>query len=303
MSVRDGAQTDGVGGALPPQAPGDDVADPGPGGGAADRGEVPGAAPWPRERRLVGMVHLPALPGAPRWGGSMEAVLERAVSDARALEAAGFDAVLVENFLDAPFFPSEVPPETVAGMTRAVAAVREATSLPVGVNVLRNDARAALAAAAATGAGFLRVNVHTGVMFTDQGTVEGRAAETVRLRAGLGVPVSLLADVLVKHATPPPGRTLEEAARDSWHRGLADALVVSGTATGAPTGLERVRRVRRAVPEARILVGSGVGPGTVAAVLEVADGAIVGTAVTREGRAGSGVDPERARRLAAAAKG
>jgi hypothetical protein len=233
----------------------------------------------------------------------MEAVLERAVSDARALEAAGFDAVLVENFLDAPFFPSEVPPETVAGMTRAVAAVREATSLPVGVNVLRNDARAALGIAAATGAGFLRVNVHTGVMFTDQGTVEGRAAETVRLRAGLGAPVSLLADVLVKHATPPPGRTLEEAARDSWQRGLADALVVSGVATGAPTELERIRRVRRVVPEARILVGSGVGPATVADVLEAADGAIVGTAVTREGRAGSGVDPERARRLAAAAKG
>ncbi|MEQ9401795.1 MAG: BtpA/SgcQ family protein [Longimicrobiales bacterium] len=251
----------------------------------------------PRRPFLIGMVHLLPLPGAPRWAGSMEPVLDRARADARALSSGGMDAVLVENFLDVPFHGAEVPPETVAAMACAVAAVVAEVSIPVGVNVLRNDARAALAVATATGARFIRVNVHTGMMITDQGTLEGRAADTVRQRATLGVNVAILADVLVKHATPPAGLDPAAAARDTWHRGLADGLVVSGSGTGAATDPERVRGVKEAVPEAPVLVGSGVTAESVAGLLAVADGAIVGSALTRDGHAGSGVDQDAVARL------
>jgi hypothetical protein len=227
----------------------------------------------------------------------MRAVLERARADARALAEAGMDGVLVENFLDAPFFGGAVPPETVAAVTRAAAeVVAELSALspvPVGVNVLRNDARAALGAAVAAGAVFVRVNVHVGTMWTDQGVLEGRAARTLRARAALGARIALLADVLVKHATPPPGLTVEAAAADTWTRGLADALVVSGAGTGMETDLERVARARAGAPGAPVLVGSGVTPATVARVLERSDGAIVGSALARDGRAGAGVDPGR----------
>ena len=104
--------------------------------------------------RLVGMVHLGPLPGAPRFGGSLQTVIDHALADASILAESGFDALIVENFGDEPFFPDEVPKITVAAMTRAVATVRDAVPLPVGVNVLRNDAMAALAVAAATGASF-----------------------------------------------------------------------------------------------------------------------------------------------------
>lgn len=258
---------------------------------------------WPGRKPLVGMVHLLPLPGSPRWGGSVEEVEDRALSDARALAAGGMDGVLVENFLDAPFFAGPVPPETVAAMARLVRAVRGEVGVPVGVNVLRNDAHAALAVAVAAEAAFIRVNVHTGAMWTDQGLVQGRAAETLRTRRALGTDVAILADVLVKHATPPPGLTAEGAAADTWTRGLADALVASGTGTGAPTSLEEIRRVAEGAPGAPVLVGSGVTPATVAELLAVADGAIVGTALTREGRAGSGVDPARVERLVSAARG
>ncbi|MFW6206114.1 MAG: BtpA/SgcQ family protein, partial [Gemmatimonadota bacterium] len=135
---------------------------------------------------IIGVLHLPPLPGAPGWGGSMGAVLDRARSDARALDAGGVgaggvDALLVENYGDHPFHRT-VGPGTVAAMTAVVLAVREESDLPVGVNVLRNDAAAALAVAAAAGAAFIRVNVHTGGMYTDQGWIEGRAADTLRLR-------------------------------------------------------------------------------------------------------------------------
>ena len=254
-------------------------------------------------RGVIGMVHLLPLPGAPRWNGDLDTVLHRAVADARTLSDGGVDAILVENFGDTPFLPGVVEPVTVAAMTRAVAAVRAALDRPVGVNVLRNDAAAALAVAAATGATFIRVNVHTGGMFTDQGWIQGKASETLRLRARIAPDVAILADVLVKHATPPAGANLRDAARDTWERGLADALIVSGAATGEATDLERVREVREAVPEAVVLVGSGVTAETAEATLAHAHGVIVGSALQEGGLAGRAVEIERVRRLVSAAAG
>lgn len=252
-------------------------------------------------RGVIGMVHLAPLPGAPRWAGSMEAVTDRAQADARALADGGVDAVLVENYGDLPFAGGRLAVETVAALSVAVAVVRAAVDLPVGVNALRNDAAAALAVAAATGARFIRVNVHTGGMHTDQGWIEGRAADTLRLRARICPDVAILADVLVKHATPPPGLGLEEAARDAWERGLADALVVSGAGTGETTSLPDVRHVAERLPDACVLVGSGVTAETIGEVLAVADGAIVGSSLQRTG-AGSAVDLARVRRLVDAAR-
>jgi len=207
---------------------------------------------WPESKPLIGMVHLLPLPGSPSWAGSMDAVMDRALADATALTRAGLDGVLVENYGDVPFHAGSVPAETVAAMSAVVARVVDAVSAPVGVNVLRNDARAALGIAAATGARFIRVNVHTGVMWTDQGVIEGRAAETLRARRSLGADVAILADVDVKHATAPPGLAPEDAAADAWHRGLADGLVVSGVATGAPTDPGLAKRVGAAVPDATV---------------------------------------------------
>lgn len=252
---------------------------------------------FPGTRPLVGMVHLLPLPGAPGWRGSLDEVAERAVAEARILQEEGLHGVMVENYGDIPFHPGAVPPETVAAMAVVVRCVVEAVGVPVGVNVLRNDAHAALAVAAATGARFIRVNVHTGAMWTDQGLVQGRAHETLRLRAGLAPEVAIVADVLVKHAVPPAGVDAAEAARDQWYRGLADGLVVTGAATGAPVDTSRLDAVRTAVPDAPLWIGSGVTPRTVAALLPGADGAIVGSVLHRGGVAGAGIDRERVARL------
>lgn len=251
---------------------------------------------------VIGMVHLLPLPGAPRYALDLNQVIERALTDATALAREGVDAILVENFGDLPFLPDDVGPATVAAMTRVVSEVRSAVECPVGVNVLRNDAAAALAIAAATGAAFVRVNVHTGGMFTDQGWIEGRAAGTLRLRERIAPRVAILADVLVKHAAPPVGVTLPQAARDTWHRGLADALIVTGSGTGAPTDLDQVREVRAAVPDAAVLVGSGITPETVAAALGLAGGVIVGSALETGGVAGNPVAADRVAEMMAAAR-
>ncbi|MGW8268469.1 MAG: BtpA/SgcQ family protein [Longimicrobiales bacterium] len=249
---------------------------------------------WPGRPPVVGVIHLLPLPGSPRWGGSMAEVTERSRAEAELLIEGGMDGLLVENFMDAPFHPGPVPPETVAALTAVVLPVVAASSVPVGINVLRNDAGAGLAVAAATGASFIRVNVHTGSMFTDQGLLHGKAHETLRKRRFLGIEVAILADVLVKHATPPPGTALEAAARDAWSRGLADGLILTGDETGSPVHPGQLRRVRDAIPDhGRIWIGSGVTPKTVRSLLGEADGVIVGSALQAGGRAGGGV--ERAR--------
>ena len=249
-------------------------------------------------RAVFGMVHLLALPGAPLFSGSIDEVIDAALHDAREIQAGGCDGMIVENYGDRPFFKNRVPPETVAAMTRVVAEIRREIKLPIGVNVLRNDAHAALAIAAATGADLIRVNVHTGAMLTDQGIVEGRAAETLRMRAALAPGVMIFADHMVKHATPLAAVDEVQAAKDLHLRGLADAIIISGAETGAQPDAERFARVRAAVG-APLLIGSGLTEAN-AASFHDADGAIAGTSIKRDGRVEAPVDVDRVRRLAAA---
>jgi len=233
----------------------------------------------------------------------MARVVASALADARALIGGGVDALLVENFGDAPFTPGRVEPATVAAMSVVAAEVRRALpGTPLGVNVLKNDARAALAVAAAVGAEFIRVNVHAGAVLADQGIVQSDAYGTLRDRRLLGVDIAIFADVGGKHAVPLAPVELEQTARDLVHRGLADALVVSGPATGQATPLAEVKRVRSAVPNVPLLIGSGVTAETAAELLSVADGLIVGTSVKRDGDVEQPVDRARVEKLVAAAR-
>jgi hypothetical protein len=246
---------------------------------------------------IIGMVHLGALPGSARDEGDLAAVLERAVTDARALAEGGVDALMVENFFDAPFHKSGVPAVTVAAMTAAVLAVRGAVDIPVGVNVLRNDAVAALGIAHATGARFVRCNVFVGAAVTDQGLIEGCAREVMEWRRRLGADVEVWADVEVKHAAQLGGTAIDQQAKDAVERGRADSLIVTGAATGAETPLDRLYTVRAAAPETPVFIGSGLTADSAERLLAVADGAIVGSSLRRDGDVAAPVDVERVRAL------
>ena len=188
---------------------------------------------WPRPF-LIGMCHLPPLPGSPRHALPMDRIVEHAVQDAGALRDSGFDALLIENFGDAPFSGGRIEPWATAALAVVAAQVKSATGLPIGVNALRNDALAALGVAAAAGADFVRVNVLVGVSSTDQGFIEGPAAELLRARAQVAPSVEVFADAHVKHAVCVSQPDIALAAEEAAYRGQADALIVSGATTGRP---------------------------------------------------------------------
>jgi uncharacterized protein len=250
-------------------------------------------------RPVIGMLHLPPLPGAPRCQADLPAIREPLLRDADALVAGGVHGLMMENFGDTPFYPGRVPASVVAGMTYLAGEVRRRFDVPLGINVLRNDGRSALAVAHAVGAAFIRVNVLCGARVTDQGLIQGIAHQLLRDRVQLGAQhIRILADVDVKHSAPlGAARPIEDEAADLLHRGGADALIVSGGGTGQPASPDDARRAKSVAGEAPILVGSGVTPESIRSFLPHADGFIVGTALKVGGVVGNPVDPGRVKAL------
>jgi hypothetical protein len=242
---------------------------------------------------VIGVVHLLPLPTSARWGGSLTTVIERAEQEATALAAGGVDGIIIENFFDAPFTKQQVDPAIVSAMTLIVDRIQNLVVAPVGINVLRNDARSALAIASCVGAKFIRVNVLTGVMATDQGLIEGNAHELMRYRRELDCEVAILADVLVKHARPLGTPNLTTAVTDTIERGLADGIILSGWATGSPPSQEDLELARNAAKNTPIFIGSGANEDNIGHLIQVADGVIVASSLKRHGKITETIDPIR----------
>jgi membrane complex biogenesis BtpA family protein len=242
---------------------------------------------------IIGVVHLLPLPTSPRWGGDLKVVIDRAEQEATALASGGVNGIIVENFFDAPFAKEQVNPAIVSAMTLIVHRLMNLVTLPIGINVLRNDAQSALAIASCVGAQFIRVNVLNGVMATDQGLIEGNAHELLRYRRELGGDVKILADVLVKHGRPLGSPNLTTAVRETTERALADGIILSGWATGSPPSLEDLELARTAAGSTPIFIGSGANWENIPTLIQAADGVIVSSSLKRHGRITQPIDPSR----------
>ncbi len=238
---------------------------------------------------------MPALPGSPRNELGFDQISDWVLKDAEALATGGVDALIVENFGDMPFFPQRVPAHTVAFMTVLAGEVRRGSNLPLGINILRNDAASAVAVGCAVSAEFIRVNIHTGARVTDQGLIEGTAHETLRYRKLLGSDIKIFADVDVKHSAPFAARPLQAEVEEVVSRGCADAVIVTGAATGKQAALEDLKIAKQAAGTAPVYAGSGVDAANVGAISKIVDGVIVGTAFKRNGVTTNPVELNRVR--------
>ncbi|MGB3516977.1 MAG: BtpA/SgcQ family protein [Elainellaceae cyanobacterium] len=249
---------------------------------------------------IIGVIHLLPLPTSPRWGGNLQTVIDRAEQEAAALSSGGVDGIIVENFFDAPFTKEAVDPAVVSAMSLVVQRLKHLVTLPIGVNVLRNDAQSAMAIATCVRAQFIRVNVLTGVMATDQGLIEGQAHQLLRYRRELGSDVSIFADVLVKHARPLGSPNLTTAVQETIERGLADGVILSGWATGSPPTLEDLELASAAAGGTPVFIGSGATWDNIPKLIQAADGVIVSSSLKRRGRIEQPIDPIRVSQFAEA---
>jgi len=254
---------------------------------------------FPQPKPILGVIHLPPLPGY-RSSPGIDRVVQKALRDLETLEAGGADGVLVENEEDRPH-RVEAAAETVAAMTRvAREVVLAARRVRVGVEILLNDPCASLAAALAAGACFVRTDYfvdpmerpeHGGAMKIDPA---GLMAYRERIDAGH---ILVLADIQVKYARMLVERSLAESARMAREQ-RADAVIVTGRLTGDPPLREEIESAKRGAGDCPVLIGSGLDPENAGRLLEVADGAIVGTSL----KLGEHVDAGRLSALMAAVR-
>jgi membrane complex biogenesis BtpA family protein len=261
---------------------------------------------------LCAVVHLPPLPGSVRALKSrrsahelLRAAGQWAVTEAHLFADMGFDSVILENFGDAPFERGRVEASTVSSMAVIAGAVREGLRIPVGINILRNDARSAVAVAAVTGCDFVRVNVLSGVAATDQGFIEGQAPQLLRDRELLDTHVQIFADVWVKHARQFSSETLSQAIEETALRGGADGVIVTGSSTGRLASEARISEALETCQQHKIslILGSGVSSQNLKELPKKAfSGVIVGSDLRKSGRAGAPVDQNRAKQWLKAAR-
>lgn len=255
----------------------------------------------------MGLLQLLPLPGAPLGASEnpaklLQAAGHQAVAEAKQLEEAGFQGLLLENSGDVPFFKNQVPPETLASFSVIAAAVSECVKIPVGVNLLRNDSRSSLALASVLGCEFIRVQILSGVSATDQGLIENEAALLLRDRARLRSKVQIFADVHVHHGTSLSSHDLGLAIEEATYRSLADAVVISGASSER---LPEEEWLQKASEFARfygvpLYLGSGATAKNLADLLPWVEGILVGATLRKNGVQGAPLDPKRVKEFARA---
>lgn len=249
-----------------------------------------------RKKVLIGMVHLLPLPSSPEYDNNKEKIINHAVHDAKAIYDGGFDGVIIENLGDMPYFPTQVPPETIAYMTLISMKIREIVDLPIGINVLRNDAISALAIADAVDAQFIRVNVLSGAYVTDQGIITATAHNLLRYRRQINPRIKIFADFRVKHAKEIVERDFKVELDELVHRALADVIIITGPKTGSTPDLNDLKKAKDSIDKP-ILAGSGVNKENIQSILSIVDGAIIGTAIKSSTDIFSPVDKDKVKKL------
>jgi membrane complex biogenesis BtpA family protein len=246
------------------------------------------------KKPVIGMVHLDALPGAPLFDEAkgIEAIVSGARKDLLALQKAGFDAVMFGNENDRPY-EFDVDAASIATMAYVIGRLRAEMTVPFGVNVLW-DASGSMALAAATGASFMR-EIMTGVYASDMGVWAPDAGKALRYRNRLGRrDLAVLFNISAEFASSLDTRSLADRARSAVFSSVPDAVLVSGAITGEAAAMSDLEAVKKAVPETPVLANTGVKHATVADVLKIADGCIVGSSLKVDGHTWNAVDPDRA---------
>ncbi|MDP5169803.1 MAG: BtpA/SgcQ family protein [Bacteroidia bacterium] len=259
---------------------------------------------WLPSKALIGMIHVPALPGTPMNRLSVSEIIAQCRKEAEIYAEAGVEVILVENMHDVPYLPREVGPEIIAMMTRCATVVKEASGLPVGIQVLAGANMAALAVAQAAGCDFIRAEGFVFGHVADEGYLNADAGALLRHRKQIGAEhISIFTDIKKKHSSHAitSDVDLAETAKAAAFF-LSDGLIVTGIATGAPAKPADVQQVAQAT-DLPVLIGSGISPHNIADYLPWTDAFIVGSWIKQDGNWQREPDPRRIKELKRAIRG
>ncbi len=244
---------------------------------------------------VIGMVHLGALPGSPLYDADagINGLVAAARIELAALQSAGFDAIMFGNENDRPY-EFAVDTASTATMAYVVGQLRDQISVPFGVNVLW-DPHSSIALAAATGASFVR-EIFTGTYASDMGPWTPDAGAAMRYRDRLGRrDLVMLYNVSAEFAWSLDQRPLPDRARSAVFSSIPDAVLVSGQITGEAAAMSDLAAVKAALPDTPVMANTGVKHATIADIMAVADGCVVGSALKVDGHTWNPIDPDRAR--------
>jgi membrane complex biogenesis BtpA family protein len=245
------------------------------------------------QKTIIGMIHVDALPGTPRFGGSMSDIVATARREALLYKESGIDVLMIENMHDIPF-DRNVGPEIVAAMTVVGYEVKQATGLRCGLQILAAANTEALGAAQAAGLDFIRAEGFVFGHIADEGYIDGCAADLLRYRRKIGADdILVLTDIKKKHSSH--ALTADVDIVETAHAAeffLSDGVIVTGVATGTEASIEELQQVKQAV-KIPVLVGSGVTIENVERYLAIADALIIGSTFKKAGLWANEVDTER----------
>jgi uncharacterized protein len=251
-----------------------------------------------REKPVVAMVHVGALPGTAGAKDSLRTIEAQALREAKIYRDAGVQGVMLENMHDTPYLRGRVGPEIVAAMAVIARAVKDSVRLPCGVQILAGANLDALAVAHAAGLDFIRAEGFAFAHVADEGIIESSAAELLRYRRAIGADrIQVWADVKKKHSSHAitADITIAETAHAvEFMRG--DTVIVTGIVTGVPPQPEDVHAVKAAT-RLPVFLGSGITAENICAFLPAADGFIVGSEFKNGGHWSGAVDARRVNRF------
>ena len=247
---------------------------------------------------LVGVIHVGALPGTPASKSGVEELAAEAAREAALYRDCGVDGIGIENMHDVPYLRGGVGPEVVAAMAVVGRAVREEAGLPTGVQILAGANVAAMAVAHAAGLDFVRAEGYAFAHIADEGWIDSGAAELLRYRRHIGAGrVQVWADVKKKHSSHAVTSDVSLAATaEAVEFMRADAVVITGAATGEPPRSDDVREARRAC-RLPVVLGSGVDARNIADFFPYADAFIIGSYFKVDGHWANPVDARRVEKL------
>ena len=245
------------------------------------------------EKAIIAMLHMQPMPGDPYFDKAkgMKWVIEKAREDLDALQEGGVDAIMFSNEYSLPYL-TDVKKETVAAMARVIGELQPEIRIPYGVNVLW-DPKASLDLAAATDAKFIR-EIFTGVYASDFGIWDTNCGETVRHQRAIGAEnVKLLFNIVPEAAAYLAARDIKQIAKSTVFNCRPDALCVSGLTAGSATDEGILDEVKKTVPDTVVLANTGCRIDTIEKLLQIADGAVIGTTFKYDGKFENQVDRTR----------